>query len=124
MIQDVISQFIKFQQQLRILHWGTRSYARHKAFDEIYAELHGVIDKFVEVYQGKYGVIKFPSGVKVDLENAESTDINKLLQEFCKVLIEVVPKEIQEGPTNTDLLNIRDEILGAVNKLKYLLRLK
>ena len=42
-------------QQIKLLHWQTKSYARHKAYDDIYHSLGDLVDKFVEMYMGKYG---------------------------------------------------------------------
>jgi hypothetical protein len=49
----LISPFLKIQQQLRIFHWQTESYAQHKAFGKAYEALDGLIDDFVEVYMGQ-----------------------------------------------------------------------
>ena len=40
-----------------MLHLSTRSYAEHKALDELYTELPGLVDSLVESYQGKYGIV-------------------------------------------------------------------
>ena len=46
-----------------ILHLQTRSYAQHKALDEFYSELPGLVDSVIEAYQGKYGLItEYPNG--------------------------------------------------------------
>ena len=54
----LITPFLKIQQQLRIFHWQTESYAQHKAFGKAYEEFDDLIDTFVETYIGKYGKVK------------------------------------------------------------------
>jgi hypothetical protein len=45
-----------------------------------------------------------------------------LIDEFIEYLVTEVPKGL-DTEKDTDLLNIRDEMLGQLNKLKYLLTL-
>jgi len=54
----LVSPLIRIQEQLRIFHWQTESYAQHKAFGKAYEELGELIDQFVEVYMGKNGKVK------------------------------------------------------------------
>jgi hypothetical protein len=54
-------------------------------------------------------------------------DINSInLQNFIDGIVEflVGMTEVLDPKYDTDLLNIRDEILSSINKLKYLLTLK
>jgi len=45
-----------------------------------------------------------------------------LIDVFIEFLQNDLPEELEK--TDTDLLNIRDEMLGLLNKTKYLLLLK
>ncbi len=45
----IIVPLVQFQQQLRVFHWQTESYAQHKALGKAYEALDGLIDSFVEV---------------------------------------------------------------------------
>ena len=54
-MDSIINGLLRIQQQLRILHWQTKSYARHKAYGKTYDELGDLIDEFMEVQMGKYG---------------------------------------------------------------------
>ena len=65
----IISPLIRMQQQLRIFHWQTRSYAQHKAFGKAYESLDDHIDDFVEVFMGKYGRPIAHINFSVDLDN-------------------------------------------------------
>lgn len=116
----LISPFLKIQQQLRIFHWQTESYAQHKAFGKAYEELDGLIDDFVEVYIGKYGKVKAKLTYNIELDNLSDNYLT-YINDYIKYLTSL-SSELEEK--DTDLLNIRDEMLAVLNKLKYLLSLK
>lgn len=116
----VITPLVQFQQQIRIFHWQTNSFAQHKAFGKTYENLDDLIDTFVETYMGIFGKSKPVSVFTLTLEPLDSSDIVfSVLNEFQDYL-ESMSFELEE---NTDLLNIRDSILGEVNHLRYVLTL-
>ena len=118
----IIVPLVQFQQQLRIFHWQTESYAQHKALGKAYEALDDLIDSFVETFMGKYGRLKSTDGdYTLTLTNLEGKDIAKTVDEFITYL-ETYETELDEK--DTDLFNIRDEIKGGCNTLKYLLTLK
>lgn len=114
-----IPSFIKIQNQLRIFHWQTRSYAQHKAFGEAYDSLGDLFDDFIEIFMGKYGTMQGDITYKIELTSYSGDyleSINNFILFFEKLSEELDPKD-------TDLLNLRDEMLAVLNKLKYLLTL-
>jgi len=118
----IIVPLVQFQQQLRIFHWQTESYAQHKALGKAYEALDNLIDSFVETFMGKYGKLKSTEGnYTITLTNLEGNDIEKTIDVFLTYL-ETYETELEEN--DTDLFNIRDEIKGECNTLKYLLTLK
>ena len=123
MKEQLIINFITLQQQFRILHWQTKSYARHIAYGGIYENLDELIDKFVEIYMGKYGRVEFSSGEgTIVLKNTSTLGLNEFLNQNVDFLMSLT--ESLNQVKDTDLLNIRDEMTGEINKLKYLLTLK
>ena len=50
-----IQTLLTFQTELRLHHWGTKSYAAHKALGKLYENLDGLIDTFTEAYLGIEG---------------------------------------------------------------------
>ena len=54
-MQDYVIELLQIQNQLKIFHWQTKSYARHNAFGSTYDEMSDLIDSFVETHMGKYG---------------------------------------------------------------------
>lgn len=117
----IVTNLLTLHNQLKIHHWQTKSYAEHQAFGATYDEFTGLIDEFIEVLMGKYGRVKSESGFKIELSNYEDLSTSDFVDKYIDYLINEVPKGLEE--TDTDLLNIRDEMLGQLNKLKYLLTL-
>ena len=114
---------MNFQQQTKILHWQTKSYARHNAWGGIYDSLDDLIDKFTEVCMGKYGRIELSEDIStIKLKNMSDLSTNDFINEFVDFLTGLTQEF--DSKLDSDILNIRDEILGEVNKLKYLLTLK
>lgn len=116
----LISSFLKIQNQLRIFHWQTTSYAQHKAFGKAYENLDEQIDEFVEVFMGKYGRSKAATSYSIELDNLGS-DYLDVINSFISYLIGI--SDDVDPVNDTDLLNIRDSMLGELNRLKYLLTL-
>jgi hypothetical protein len=117
---NVITPLVQFQQQMRIFHWQTDSFAKHKAFGKIYDSLDELVDEFVETYMGIFGKSKPVSTFNFTL--VPLTDdgvVSEVLEDFVDYLKEM-SYEIED---QSDLLNVRDSILAEVNKLKYLLTL-
>ncbi len=118
-----INFFLQTQFQLRILHWQTKGYARHIAFGDTYETLDGLIDSFVEVCMGKHGRFILQEENKiVKVENLTEVSIIDFLQSIKAKLIGMSAELSKEN--DTDLLNIRDEMLATINKLAYLLTLE
>ena len=120
-LDDVIQKLVQLQEQVRVMHWQTTSYEKHMAFGKTYDDLGGLLDGFVEICTGKYG--KFESSGTIQLINiADGKDLTSYLDGYVKILASLT--DILDAKVDSDLLNIRDEILGIVNKLRYLLTLK
>jgi len=118
-----VIKIMNFQQQMRILHWQTTSFARHNAYGGIYDNLNDLLDKFAEICMGKYGRIELTDEIsQLELKNMKDLSINSYLNDFCDFLVDLTGEF--DDKKDTDVLNIRDEILAEVNKLKYLLTLK
>ncbi len=115
--------FFQMREQIKLYHWQTKSYSRHKATDGVIDALDEHIDKYVEVYMGKYGRPRLTASTNtVKLQNLSEGSITK----FIKACIKVLTNDLARGlkSTDTDLLNLRDEMLGELDQLLYLFTLK
>jgi DNA-binding ferritin-like protein len=120
-MSPVITPLITLQQQLRIFHWQTTEFSLHKALGKTYEVLDKLIDEFVEVFIGKYGRPKAKTIFHLELQNLENSNLIEFIDLYIKKLISY---STEFSVQDTDLLNIRDEMLVALNRLKYLATLK
>ena len=120
---NIVTKFLEFQNQIKIYHWQTYGYAEHKTFDELYGNLSETIDEFVETYMGKYGRILSANNFVLTLANYKNSNPIQALDIFIVYLSNELPT-VLDPQKDTDLLNIRDEMLGNINQAKYLLTLK
>jgi DNA-binding ferritin-like protein len=115
--------FFEMRDQLKLYHWQTHSYARHKATDNVLKELDEHIDLFVEVYMGKYGRTRLTSTTNtVTVKNLNEKTSVKFIKDCLAYLNGPLTKSLKG--TDTDLFNIRDEMLGNLNQLLYLFTLQ
>ena len=122
MISNIVSNFLYFQTSLKICHWQTFSYSVHKATDELYESISENIDKFVEVLQGTRNErVFFSKPEYITLTNVDNVNKNILLTNFKNYLLSLTSDNII---TETDLINIRDEMLGDIDQTLYLFTFK
>ena len=120
---NIITKLLTYQNQVKILHWQTTSFSEHKTLNKLYESLSENIDTFIETFMGKYGRIMAQTNFTLTLQNyKEMTPIN-LINDIEYYLVNELPTMLN-AKEDTDLLNIRDEMLGSVNQTKYLLTLK
>jgi DNA-binding ferritin-like protein len=127
---DCLLTFMTILNQIKLYHWQTLSYARHKATDELYQELSDLIDKFIETLHGRIAYNANNSNYRIMLADDKSyiyikniKDIKgyELLKNIKTYLESDYMKAIVDN--YTELQNIRDEMLGIVNKTTYLFTL-
>jgi DNA-binding ferritin-like protein len=118
-ITEIVRFFFTLQLNMKIYHWNTKSFARHKASDEFGGKLLPLVDKFVEVFIGKYKVKPMPNTIKIS-EGFVTDDGSESLLEKAREYLEKLNSKINDS----ELLNIRDELLGEVNQTLYLYQLK
>jgi DNA-binding ferritin-like protein len=117
-----VNFFLGLQMQLKINHWQTKGFARHNAFGSTYDELQDLVDTYVEEAMGKYGRFILDDETKtIELVNLSEIDLKGFINTLRDALVQFTS---QLDETDTNLLNIRDEILGLINKLGYLLTLE
>ena len=117
-IGEIALNFLFIRDQLKIYHWTTESYARHKSSDSLVDSLTDKMDKFLETIQGIHSKrMIIPKNKKITFKNENDDSIINTLENFKDWLSFTLPKYTKK---NTDLLNIRDDILSDVNNTVYL----
>ena len=117
---EIVAGLQELQNQVKYFHWQTKSYAQHQALAKVFDSITELIDTFVETLMGKYGR---PStkGQKFEMFDLEDVNIEEWTGGVCDLLISF--SDVLDDVQDTDLLNLRDEMLQNFNQLKYLLTL-
>jgi DNA-binding ferritin-like protein len=124
--KEVTIKLLEMLMMIKLYHWKTHDYSTHKATDELYDKLNDNIDEFIEVLLGK-------TNSRIDLTNHNTfkfIDVNSqnLLQKYVKTfihyLVNLNNNKALTKTYNSDLFNIRDEILSNLNQFLYLLSFK
>lgn len=117
----IVQTFLQFQTDIKIYHWQTYSYSRHKSSDKLFENLLELIDIFVETYMGQLDVhVKIPTNSQIVMKNIsdkKAKQIVKSFQLFLTKMEKLIPN------LTSDLLNIRDELLALTDRSLYLFSL-
>ena len=88
---NIVTKLLTYQNQVKILHWQTTSFAEHKTLDGLYGSLSGNIDEFVETFMGKYGRIIAQINFNLTLENYKNMSPMSLMLDMENYLINELP---------------------------------
>jgi len=114
---------LNLRNQIKLYHWQTKVYARHIATDNVLKALDMLIDSYVEVYIGKYGRPKLTgSDAVLHMHNLTEAGAVKLVKASLKYMMGPLVKHLNPG-TDTDLINMRDEMVANLHQLLYLMTL-
>jgi hypothetical protein len=119
--EDIIQLFFNMTLNIKLYHWNTKSYARHKASDSLHTNISGLIDKFIETYIGRYKRPNFKVPFDVKVKTLDDVTIINVLKKYIDFLENKLPTYIKKS--DTALLNIGDEILHEFNQALYLFTL-
>jgi len=118
---DFIQAMFKLQMIVKMNHWGTEKYHRHKITDEFHGKLQDITDKIVETYQGRAG--------KIDLNKVRSLTImvpmvgDEGMITVVQEVIDMVESKIYPK-AEKETIALLDELLAILQQTKYLLSLQ
>lgn len=115
MVAKFVSTLFNSREQAHILHLQTNSYSVHKALGKYYESIVDLVDKYVETYQGKYGIIKGYSPASKFLEG------NNMAISYFKDLEKKISGMKDKLPKDLDLENAYADILQLIHSTNYLL---
>jgi DNA-binding ferritin-like protein len=126
--KQLIKKLLSMLMTVKLYHWNTLMYSVHKTTDEVYGELNTLIDSMVEILLGKRHSIharekhNVLSINNISVNNCKDDGMfSKEVEKYKKTLIDL---SSVFGKDDSDLLNVRDEILASLNKVSYLLTFK
>ena len=120
-LQQYIFDIQHFTNALKFFHWQTKIYAKHIALGELFDDVTELVDEFTETAMGKYGRIDV-EGLSYDFVNISDKNVITAIDDMIETAINLT--DILDARKDTDLLNLRDELMGKCNRIKYLLTLK
>lgn len=120
----MVHMLLELLMSIKFYHWRTSSFSQHKATDELYEELNESIDEFTEALMGATNKKIMPT---VQLNVINPKDVNQLESlindRIAKLNSFPFDKLSKSASAVTDLMNIRDEMMAALHKFLYLLKL-
>lgn len=120
---SIVHFLFHLQNNIKLYHWTTTSFARHKAADELVSAFIDLGDKFMEVYIGKYGRNQLHKrDASIQLQHLDDKNVVKLLEDGIRFLLNDLPKSLKKE--DVDLYNLRDEMVATLNQTKYLFTLQ
>jgi hypothetical protein len=122
MKEELTLKLMQIQSQFKFLHWQTFGDAKHKAYGELYDALGENIDTFVEAMMGKYGRVQFDPEFSIMFQDISVLNVTDFMDGITEFLVGM--SEELDPKYDTDLLNLRDEMLADINQTKYRLTLK
>jgi DNA-binding ferritin-like protein len=115
-LENTLHKMLEMLMLIKIYHWKTNSYASHKATDHLYASLNEHMDKFVEIWLGKYNK---KLNAKMNISINYVSNEKKLIIKVKEFIL-----HLEHLQLDSDLLTIRDDIVGELNQFLYLLTFK
>jgi hypothetical protein len=116
---SISKYFLEFQVVIQLYHWNTKSYPRHVASGQLYTTLVTLVDKFMETYMGKYGRENNVNG-EIDYVVLNDKEIIEYIKYFKNYLESTISGKFKN---DTDLINLKDEMLQNINTTLYLFTL-
>jgi len=118
---EMVCKLLNSQHQAHVFHFavtGKGSYAAHKALQNYYESIDGLVDGLVESYQGKYGLLSNYKSYKI--ENYKN--IKKIISYFDRLLddVENLRESVEDGFLQNQIDTIEELINSTLYKLKYL----
>jgi high-affinity Fe2+/Pb2+ permease len=116
--QDMVSILLHSQTQTHIFHLQTKSYSEHKALQNYYEGIDGLVDGVIESYQGKYDILTSYKSIKT--EEYKSNDQVIKYFKALDVMVEKNRKEIKESFIQNQIDTIQELIYSTLYRLRFL----
>ena len=120
-MDTLIETFFTLLHQVKLYHWATMEYGVHKALDDLHGSLSSHVDKFVEVYIGRFKKQPLPASLTVSVK--VQADVQKL-EAFLRKTHEDLKAIAKSLRQETQLLNVLDEMMADIDQTLYLIHLK
>lgn len=120
-MNKIVEHLLTHINQIRMYHWKTKLFSRHKATDKYLKIIDTIIDTIIEALQGSRES-RISDSFTVKFKSVTDTNAPNYLKEHKNWLVSDFPNLLKKD--ESDILNLRDELLAAINRLSYLFSLK
>ena len=115
-IEKFVSDLFEIEVNIHIAHLQTSSFAEHKALDGLYKDIVDLRDRFIESYQGKFGIIKGYKSFSIQ----EGVNPITYLESFLLTFDEVRESLDDTGNLQQIIDDVSELIYSTIYKLKFL----
>ena len=102
--------------QVKLFHWSTMSYAKHKALDHLHEELSEKVDLLFEAYIGKYR--KQP--LKIFVVKTIATTNTKDIEGYLEMNRNIINDMQNQFMDVNEIQNILQDIMAHIDRTVYL----
>ena len=114
----IVASFFTFSNNLKLYHWNTQSFARHKATDALHGSFASFMDQFVETMSATYGRPRFSKDHDLTLTQWSDKDAVIELEALRYFLVHDLSEALSDD--DVDLINLRDGAVSDINQALYL----
>lgn len=116
---SILQFFLGMLSQIKLHHWATMSYAKHKALDSLHGSMSDKVDRFVECYMGR---LKKQPLRTFQIETKASSDTKNIEKSFdgYRTSLTSLRKDFDKM---CELQNIIDEMVADLDQASYLCKL-
>ena len=119
----LVEALLQLRNAIKVYHWSTTNYARHIATDSFVAKADALIDRIVETFSARYGRPPADATYTLHFTGLGDAAAKSTLKDTAGWLVREMPKLV-DAKRDSDLLNLRDELLNEVHQALYLFDLK
>lgn len=117
---QLIGSVFSLLHQIKLFHWATTSYPKHKALDDLHSVLSDKTDLLVESYIGRFKKQPLKHFTVNTSSHSDTSKIEKYIEGERDKLGAMCDKVFSKAP---ELQNIVQEIMAEMDKTLYLLKL-
>jgi hypothetical protein len=119
-------KFLEARTLIKLFHWQTRSYAKHKATCGLLEKLDPLIDSFIEVAIPQLERPRFMGAtMAIPMMNFQDADGDAKFVSYLRAMIQFLLSDVNAyiPAVALDLKTIRDQMIQEINQTLYLFTL-
>ena len=120
-MNDIVIPLLTHRNQIKMFHWRTSLYSRHKATDDYLGNFDKLIDKITECLIGSRSTLP-KDNFSMDIISLDDNNVGNYLTAFKRWIHNDFTPKISKHETN--IATLKDELLVELDNLIYLFTLQ